>query len=169
MTSINSLLKYFDFSVRQLAEALHISHSQMLNIVRYRRNPSPQLQHILAHPLFAQIDTDYNPDTEKDPAENEWIMAQLRVAQGKLLTEKTKLLGPQEAQHGALKIIHHTRQLDADSGTPKDLVVAWWQWQRSKALLLLEVRRPLNEWKQEKKVYLLEKEVEYLRNKLSGA
>jgi transcriptional regulator with XRE-family HTH domain len=168
LTAITKLLRRFGFTVRDLAEVLGVSHTMMLQVDAGNRNLNPQLRKTLAHPLFAEIEEHESslPDDVRSLDETEWLQAKLHQAETRLKKEKTKWEGMVKKRDGCRNIIHHTRNLDPDTKKGVDLIVDWWNWQRAKAEQFLRNRNIRAEQEQEKKVHLLEKEVEYLKMKL---
>ena len=168
MTSISQLLRQFGFTVRDLAEVLGVSHTMMIHIESGQRRPGQEYRQTLAHPLFAEIETPEStmPDDVLSPKETEWLQAKLHQAGTRLKKEKTKWHGMVKKRDGCRNILHHTRNLDPEAKTGVDLIMDWWNWQRAKAEQFLRQRNARTEQEQEMKVYLLEKEVEYLKQKL---
>ena len=164
MSDIQMLLRHFGFPIRDLADVLNISHSLIVMIEKGERKPSPDLNNIIADPLFSEIDTAFVAPTETDPDKTEWLKAQLAVTEGNLLLQKKKWTAHQKKYIGAQKILHHTRNLEADAR--KDLISDWWRWQYSKALFWLQNRKQVTEWEMERKVYLAEQNVQWLRKKI---
>ena len=80
MVSIKTILRHFGFTVRELAEVLNLSHTLMLQVEKGDRTAPAHLRQTLAHPLFAEIDTDYTPEPETNTIETGWLQAQLAVA-----------------------------------------------------------------------------------------
>lgn len=169
MATIRTILDHFGFSVRELAQGLGLSHSQMLNVEKNRRKAPPHLCQTLDHPLFASYDFSFSPEPETDPAELPWLRAQLAIAKCKLLDAKAQWTALQKKQVGVYRILHHTRHLEEFPVSEKDLITDWWRLQRSKALLWLQLRKPLAEWELERKIVLLEQDVAWLRTKISEA
>ena len=166
MNVIGIILNHFGFPIRELADVLDHSPSQILNVERNRRNASAQLTNILSHPLFAEVDTTYIPEPENDAGEEEWLRVQLLEAEARVFTEKSKLKVLSRKRKDAQNIARHTAQLDMDAKKGVDLVADWWRWQRSRALFKLQMRKPIKDWAQERRVYLAEQEVIWLRKKL---
>ena len=168
MATISKVLQHFGFSVRELAEVLNLSHSQMLNIERNRRTAPAHLIQTLSHPLFTEVDAAFTPEPEKNTIETGWLHAQLAVARGRLLPEQTKWATFQKKRDGVHRIIHHTHQLDESTVLENDFITRWWLLQRSKAELWLQLRKPHTEWEQKRKLHLLEAEVDWLQKRISG-
>ena len=164
MSVIRILLRHFGFPIRDLAEVFNISHTLMAMIKKGERKPSINLNNVLADPMFSEIDNAFVAPTDTGTDKTEWIKAQLAVAEGNLLLEKTKWTTLQKKYICVQNILHHTRHLEADPR--KDLIGDWWLWQRSKTLLWLQNRNLKTEWEQERKINQLEQDVEWLRKKI---
>jgi len=170
MIKLTPLLQHFGFTVRELADVLGISHTMVLHVEKLRRRASPKLTELLEHPLFTEVEFENPglPPLERTQAETDWLRLNLHQAEGRLKKEKTNLERIRNTINGNRNILYHTRNIGEDNAKGKDPVLDWWNWQRSKALSFFQNRNYLTlQQQQEKKVYLLEKEVEYLTRKLS--
>ena len=99
--------------------------------------------------------------------ETDWLKLNLYQAESRLKKEKPNLERIRNTINCNRNILYHTRKFDAEYEIGKDPIMDWWNWQRVKAQLFFQNRRFQAEQQQEKKVYLLEKEVEYLKQKLA--
>gem|GEM_PF-6334861 len=52
MLSIADLINHFGFPVRDLADVLGLSHSQLVNIAKNRRRPNQKLEQMMMHRTF---------------------------------------------------------------------------------------------------------------------
>ena len=167
MNSLGILLRHFGFTLRELGDVLNVSHALLAMILKGQRNPSGQLRQTLEHPLLSTFDMEYVPDETSDQIDFLWLKAQLAVTQAQLLTERNNWALLKKKKNAVSNILYHTNDLETTVEPRTDLIADWWLWQRSRALLWLQLRRPTDEWAMERKINQLEQDIIWLNKKMA--
>jgi hypothetical protein len=166
MHQIKAILDYFGFTIRELAELLGISHTLLIQMVQGQRSTPIKVKQLMAHPLFDIHDAVGKPEPEPVAYESGWLKSRIAKAEEKLLLEKRNQANYQKKELSARRIMHQAKDLDWSNLEKDDIVGKWWNWKRGKARQYIATCSPVKEWETDRKLWLLEKEIEFYQNKL---